>query len=704
MGLFQNLLETYKKCEDIIGVVKTDENGEVNEKKTFLPIYHQTFKARIFVTLNERGEFQGAELSKLERTIIIPCTDKSAGRSSGIAAHPLCDRLDYVGNLNEDKTNVYLSQLDGWRKYAAGAAKAKLDAVYTYVASGALIADLISEGLYAAPSPEMSDKEKDALNEKNRKLGVGFCVEVAGDLTPNVWEDKVLRQSWIDYIKNASVIKADGLFDYLTGETVSSVAAQHPKNINSMCGNAKLLSCNDASGLTFRGRFDTQDSAVIVDAEQSQKMHQTLRWLINNYGYAVDTQVIVVWAIDKIVSPPVTPYADTYVLFRQLPKSDTDNDRMTEAEVENGADYSKKLRAYLQGYGKTKDITDHKKRIGIAVFDAATTGRMGLTFYREFPEDDYLENVVKWHEETSYYLTAWVRDDTEKGEVKFFEYVGAPSFDDILFAVYGKKREKKDAVKETAANEDIATEYDGELAEDGKKPENNGGEYDIMKKRIRKQMLECMFGDFSFPKSIVETAAFRASNPMSFTNDGSFARRDWNKSINITCALIRKYYKKENKEISMELEEQRTDRDYLYGRLLALAEALEYAARYKQWKEKQQKPTTPEEKLEQTVLYKEYKAKERISNAARLMSAFSVKPFSTWGDLFIHLIPYKDQLRLGRANFYQQKINEVLTLFKPGEYEDNRQLSPLYLLGYAAQSRALYHNGKNIEENENDVE
>ena len=173
-------------------------------------------------------------------------------------------------------------------------------------------------------------------------------------------------------------------------------------------------------------------------------------------------------------------------------------------------------------------------------------------------------------------------------------------------------------------------------------------------------------------------AANRASHPMSFNDsNGKFNENDWKRSINITCALARKFYKQQKEEIQLELDISRTDRDYLFGRLLSIAD-----------------------KMEDYALYKS--GVKRPTNAVKLMSAFQVKPYSTWGQLYTQLIPYKNQL--SGAYYYQSLIDEIMELFQNGDYENNSPLSPLYLLGYSAQNRALSkkNNNENLEVNDDD--
>ncbi|WP_164914420.1 type I-C CRISPR-associated protein Cas8c/Csd1 [Aminipila luticellarii] len=637
MGLFQNLLETYEKCSEAVGIVQVDADGNANEKKTLLPIGHMTFKSQICVTIDEDGVFVRASRDNKETTIIAPCTEISAGRSSGIAAHSLCDQLDYVGDINEGKIAAYLSQLNSWKGNIP-----ELNAIYTYVSGKTMMDDLLNsrifkESEYQTKTDEHGESQLD--KEKIRKLGVRFIVQMTDNMV-KVWESTELRNAWIDNMSSNSTFNEEA-FDYLSGEVVHQVAAQHPKNINSLTGNAKLLSCNDTSGFTFRGRFAKQNDAVIVDYIQSQKMHQMLRWLIANYGYAADSQVIVTWGVDRDTEVKAKVQDNSLDFFENMEEVKTKADILSGTKGGIYADYADKLKNLLQGFGNAKDIKQHFCKICIAVFDAATTGRMGLVFYQELPKNTYLENIVNWHSDTSYFLTAWKKERDEHGKDKNtpIHYIGAPSFDDIVFAVYGKSHGDKS--------------------------------YEILKKNTRKQLLECMFGNFAFPKNMVEMAANRASNPMGFMDlNGKFSENDWKRALSITCALTRKFYKQQKEEIPLELDTDRTNRDYLFGRLLSVADKLESAA-----------------------LYKADKQNTRPTNATKLMSAFRVKPHSTWGILYDQLIPYRNQLN--GAGYYQSLIDNILVLFEEGDYEDNSPLSPLYLLGYAAQNRAFLKNNNN---------
>jgi CRISPR-associated protein Csd1 len=126
----------------------------------------------------------------------------------------------------------------------------------------------------------------------------------------------------------------------------------------------------------------------------------------------------------------------------------------------------------------------------------------------------------------------------------------------------------------------------------------------------------------------------------------------------------------------MALEKQRTDRDYLFGRLLALAEHIEERALY---------------------LSKE----NRETNAARMMHIFSEQPFQTWEKLYDRLTQgYFSRLQTKRPEFlFRMKnlIGEINCLFLPGDFEKREKLSGLYLLGYHCQRLELVTNIKQEE-------
>jgi CRISPR-associated protein Csd1 len=118
----------------------------------------------------------------------------------------------------------------------------------------------------------------------------------------------------------------------------------------------------------------------------------------------------------------------------------------------------------------------------------------------------------------------------------------------------------------------------------------------------------------------------------------------------------------------MSLEEDRNTRDYLFGRLLAIAEHIEERALHL--------------------------AKEgRETNAARLMQRFADRPASTWRTIELALTPYKARLRANRPGVLltlEKQLDGVMCQFQASGFTDDEKLSGEFLLGYHCQRAALW--------------
>jgi len=117
----------------------------------------------------------------------------------------------------------------------------------------------------------------------------------------------------------------------------------------------------------------------------------------------------------------------------------------------------------------------------------------------------------------------------------------------------------------------------------------------------------------------------------------------------------------------MTLETDRTSRDYLYGRLLAIAEHIEGRALY-------------------------VGGETRDTTATKLMQRFADRPASTWRTIELALTPSKSRLRAKRPGFLyeMEKLHdEVVSSFVEEDFLDDRKLSGEFLLGYHCQRQAL---------------
>jgi CRISPR-associated protein Csd1 len=170
----------------------------------------------------------------------------------------------------------------------------------------------------------------------------------------------------------------------------------------------------------------------------------------------------------------------------------------------------------------------------------------------------------------------------------------------------------------------------------------------------------CIVDGTQLPHDLVESTTRRASNKVGFKEHW-----EWEKCLGIACALFKGYHKE--RSYQMALEQDRITRDYLYGRLLAVAENIESRALF-------------------------VAGEKRDTMAGRLMQRFSDRPYSTWKTIELSLAPYKSRLRVQRTGFLfgmDKLMDEVMGLFRSGDFTMDSQLSGEFLLGYHCQRQAL---------------
>lgn len=640
MGWIQKLYETYENCQSMIGA-GADEN-----KVPLLPICHTTQKAQIEIVIDQEGRFLRARIvPKAEARTIIPCTESSGGRTSGEAAHPLCDKLQYVAadykKYGGKKGHYFESYQDGLKKWCeASYSHPMAKVVFKYIEKGNVVKDLVENKILCVGSDNILldkwDKEtvKETINVKQDEAFVRWIVETPGEPQSAVWTDSSLHQSWTKYYLST---RDNFAFCHVQGkETI--IAKQHPRNIRQDGDSAKLISSglsknkdgtdkiNDKAGFTFLGRFLNPNQAFSISFDVSQKSHNALRWLIDRQGYKSGDQAIVAWATsgDEIPDPLADPFS---ILGFDVERTHTDTPSYTAQEL--ALKLNRKISGFSANLGETTGVV-------VMGIDSATPGRMAITFYRELNSSDFLSRIDNWHRTCCWMHDYRYKDAPEglgKNKKISVRFVGAPAPRDITDVAYGTKADEK------------------------------------LRRKTVERILPCIIDGQKIPKDLVDVIVRRASNK------NAFEEWEWNKALSIACALYRKYkvdYDKE--EYEMVLEANRKTRDYLYGRLLALAEGLE------KWALKKS-------------------GESRQTTAERLMQRFADHPYSTWRNIELSLAPYKARLG-GVSTNLQNRISDVMSLFDPEEFISDRRLSGEFLLGYHCQREALWNkDGEGSSEN-----
>ena len=488
MGLLQKAVETYDANAALIGVYRDD-------CEPLAPIGHTLTSANIEITLDQAGNFLTARrVEKNEPKILIPITEDSGGRTNSPAAHPLCDQLKYVAPKNQEEHDLYISAVQNWAE--SSFSHPFLHVILSYVKSGAILSDLIECGI-------IDRAKKDSYDEKQL-----VCWRINGfdGEEPACWKNQDLFRSYINYYCDAISVR-DTTLCMISGET-TPLALQHPKGIIPINGNAKLISANDSSGFTYRGRFSKDWQAATVGYIASQKAHNALRWLAASQGVREfsGNRIFLCW------SPQGIPLPKPVRRFRTV---DTE-------PLRQPSDYQQALQSTLMSYRKDKQLQGTETAV-LAAFDAATTGRLALTYYNEVSLDLFLSRMADWDAHCCWYNGPYG--------------IQAPNLLQIVEGAFGIQR--------------------GNFLEVD----------DKIQRQHLQRLLDCKVSGGVFPSDILHSLTQRASMPQ------AYEEKLWRKILFTACSAMQKYRydtKRGGNEMTWELD--RRDRSFQFGRLLAVME------------------------------------------------------------------------------------------------------------------------------------
>lgn len=629
MTWISDLYETYEENKDQVGEVFIRNN----QKFSLLPIGHVYRKVQIEVTVTQDGEFFSARvLGKDEALTMIPVTEKSAGRTNSPIPHPLHDGLKYVAKDFEEYVEVkkkkgqetasemYLNQLAGYAEK-----NDKMKAIYAYLSKGTLIRDLVDNKiLFLDENNQLLPKwSKELTEEKGFKPEIFDVISNTQDSamirftvhdTKNsinelpVWEDQAMIEFMIE-----ELVKDDsgkGL-DYVTGKNLKTTTS-HNSGLRFSGDMAKLISANDSTNFTYRGRFLNDKEVATVGYEVSQKAHNALKWLITKQGITQAERVYLVWG--SSLPEKFTPVAGG----NELMDDDEEEEDLFEVKDQTQEEYATILRRSI--YGRNNELAIDAK-VNIMILDSATKGRLGILYYNSTNQKEYLERIEKWHQQSSWRHTYFVN------KRRSFSF-GAPNLFGIAKAALGERTNEK-LIQNTVTS-----------------------------------LFTCVVEGKKVPFDIMRNLVHRASNPQSFEQHWK-----WRETIEIACSIVNNYYFKDRGGCSVSLNKESQERNYLFGRLLAVSHILEKEALNEQ---------------------------NRSTNAERYMNAFSTHPVKTWLIIRKNLQPYIDRLSPPSKIRYNKLFDEIMNQFDESSYTD-KALDGRYLLGYYSQEYDIFHKSTNEE-------
>jgi len=504
------------------------------------------------------------------------------------------------------------------------------DTIVGYSTYLKLIEDLLDKEIFSFKDNILLSGKDDPFD-----LTIVWAIDMSGlgDLHSDLWDKPCIQNQWIEYQESLIQKGRHKSLCCITGDLDYPTEA-YPR-IN---GNAKLVSADGGStGFTFRGRFygdkdngaksELGSQAVILGKNASHKAFSTLKWLINRQGIRNGKQVILIWSSncisdeDKLLSSLYWDEDDIYASLLSEDKVDH--------SANLGFETAEQLKKKLHGYKEKLAINE---QISLLIVDEPSKigGRMSLTFYQEKLRNDYFRGLDEWQDDFAWY-------QEYKSSWPFI----APSLERIAKVILTK------------------TEFEDKNRK--------------LRRQLYARLLPVIAGGTSvpIPEDLVQKSFQVACNP--FTNhrleDGEKIRSaNWQRNIGVACALYKGWCARKypsQRRYSMSLDTENRSRDYLYGRLIAQAESMEWYALYLQNGKK-----TP----------------TRATNAERYFQQFAQRPYSTWRNLSSEkLVPYQNYLTSQGKDFYKQAIGEIMELFQRDDYVCDDKLSGEFLLGYHCQ-------------------
>ncbi len=653
MGWMQKLCEAYD-----VGIV----SDQSREQIPLVPVgfFREREIVAYHVILSRDREFVSANELSMERNesdekgFVVPSTaERESYTGESGALRPLVTKLKYL--VDSEATSKWFTQymtlLRDWIEQEG--TPECLCKVYCYLNGRTLLEDLESQGNIKVNY--YKDKEKrEGFGSDANKL-VCFSVQMPDDSRDDLWERADVKESWSRYYAATLSKGQESGFCYVEGKKLPLIKV-HPR-VEGL-GSPKLIPERDDQEfpVEYKGRFVDSRSAAQISVDASVRAHHALAWLIARQGVKnMYGMTWVVWNTNGAVMH--VPVADLNDL------SEVEDEDEEEDEYETGKPtldtfdgYAEAVKDAARGYGCRLKGWDAEKVNYVCILGLKAPipgkGNLAITYYQELFGNDYVKRLTDWYQNCCW----WGRYNSKTETME----ITTPIPTKIAIAVMGSE-----AVK-------IAQGKKKRGPKDTDPPERK------LMRRVLSQLMTCIVDKQPLPWNMVQSAFHRCCNPLSFTGgrDKKWDRYAWNTSVNTTCAMILCFQMRRNaydgEVFPPELQTASRNRDYLYGRLFAVADVME-AEEMKRQAKRSGRP-------DQAHL---------PTNAIRLMQKFVQRPFETWRTIHEKLIPVFQSVGK-EAKRYQIAFEEIEGLFIEEQRLSKGSLSLEFLQGYSSQQQAWY--------------
>ncbi|WP_063516786.1 type I-C CRISPR-associated protein Cas8c/Csd1 [Schleiferilactobacillus harbinensis] len=649
MTLLGDLLSVYESNEELAGKrVGIPQKGDQVRMLTLLPPMYTEVAPTLVVPIDEKGQVVKAGVSMHIRPadqerVLVPATIKSIVRTSHLYPHLISDQLRFVlpqlaehttgktAKNIQDLSREYIEQLEEFitRHPLPGA-----QAIYASIVSGNLFESLRDMQIFQlADTGQLRYKVK-------KKDRVGESLSVLAKVTDIVMS-YVQFQYWpasrdptiTDYFLADDVIKAvqDFSLDQQRGTsqhsllTGESVTPAADFPKSLIIGQANAKLISANDENNYAGYFQTSAEGASIGGLETLKSLNALRWLIRKQGIRYSKgQYVVLLWTGQAKDDQAGNTPFGGRMTDLVPPPYGLPTQHTQEPAKPGTGQRVAAAQRRALQGQQRNTMQKLAGVHLLELRVATSGRISIANYQTMDLAYWVDLINGW-----YHRTAWLQ---VLSSMKSSTKLATPSPAEIVQVGLG------------IGSGSVYTEENAEAI------------------RYLQEIVQCIRQGRALSRTTATQVVRQVVQSMGYSEKRIGI--PWQRALEVACAVWRNY---EGGKARTMLDEENRDRSYLFGRLLALADQIEGTASY-------QKQTSDDN--------------ARRTNAFNLMQQFSIRPFTTWNTLMDRVHPYLGGLNAYSFDDYQGKIANVMGLFQPGDYNDDR-LTPNFLMGYYLESAAL---------------
>ncbi|UUX32772.1 type I-C CRISPR-associated protein Cas8c/Csd1 [Fundicoccus culcitae] len=618
MNLWESLLTTYEKIE------KAGKVGQKLEHSTtrLLPIYHND---RVVTDSDNVIEIVMDEssnfitVSKLDQnSYIIFPVTLDSVSRSGVNAPPHPLQDDLQYLTTEFDEKKYAAYIKQLKEWVEVSNVKELKIIYNYMLKNSIISDISS----------YLDKKIIA-----KKTFVTFSIKKPDSFwTPT--NSSELHEDYIDYVKSSLSEEEQGICS-ITGKKMY-LSDKH----RGLLGTAKLISVSNNKE-TYSGRISDKSKVSFLGYETSEKIFLMLRYLLSQRSYSRsigDATYLVTW--------DATLEAENIDLTKQVNEEDFDsrfaqysmpkeNKNEAPEDILNPILSTERIK-HLSGYKAVNKDSDYF----VLIINKISNGRISIKYFRNFSGSELSDRILNWYQTTNW--PVWTKEGSKHITL---------GLNNLVQRIIGTETKDKKIV---SRNEALNRWY------------------------IEKLLMSILEGN-RLPLDLVTVVRSNITHRERYSNT-------WQQMELASLSLIKKYHadyliKISEKEVSPVLENN-SDRSYLFGRLMAIAENIEQLSMGE---------------FTRTTLVSKY------------WHQLCVRPQSAFNQVKSRLLPYERRLQKSKPKAFLNRDRLIQDIYSQLDLNDeyllnpDKPLSELFLVGYYAQKNALSSNLKTTK-NENEEE